>query len=270
MDIASSMRELVRDILSSHEQRADRVSEIVKGAKQVRGDAQKLIEDFRTSRKGIVEQLRKDLSAGRDERKAEVIEVLKGSQQIIKDFRGSRKALGSELRNELSQCMLNTVSEVRELKTDAQDLLNEFQNSREQARAKLREDLSKARADTQSEVRRMKTDFQRCQAEFKADLKKARAAWQGLGKSAEVESPPNEGAAGIAEEQAAGVPEEEVPELEGKLLAAVEEHPDGITLAEVAEILDVATVVLGRASRNLLDKGHIRKEGTNYFPAKGK
>jgi DNA-binding MarR family transcriptional regulator len=64
------------------------------------------------------------------------------------------------------------------------------------------------------------------------------------------------------------VAKEEIPDLEAKLLAIINEHPKGITLAEVAERLDVAPVVLSRASRSLLDKGRIRREEKLYFPVR--
>jgi predicted transcriptional regulator of viral defense system len=61
----------------------------------------------------------------------------------------------------------------------------------------------------------------------------------------------------------------EVPDLEAKLLAAVNKHPKGVSLAEVAQSLDVVPVVLGRASSSLLKKGLIRKKEKLYFPVAG-
>jgi len=70
----------------------------------------------------------------------------------------------------------------------------------------------------------------------------------------------------VMEKKKAPVAEEEIPNLEAKLLAMITLHPEGITLAEVAEKFDVAPIVLGRASRSLLAKGKIRKEDKLYFP----
>jgi len=63
--------------------------------------------------------------------------------------------------------------------------------------------------------------------------------------------------------------EEEIPDLEGKLLAVIREYPNGITLAEVSERLGVATVVLGRTARKLIEKGMVRREEKLYFPVMG-
>ena len=51
------------------------------------------------------------------------------------------------------------------------------------------------------------------------------------------------------------------------MLAAVNEHPEGMTLAGIADSLGVAPVVLGRVSKSLMKKGKVRKEEKLYFPA---
>jgi hypothetical protein len=63
---------------------------------------------------------------------------------------------------------------------------------------------------------------------------------------------------------------EDPPDLETKMLAAIGEYPaGGMTLADLANTLGVAPVVLGKASRNLLEKGKINKKNKLYFPADG-
>ena len=69
---------------------------------------------------------------------------------------------------------------------------------------------------------------------------------------------------------AAPVAKEEIPDLDAKLLAAVNEHRTGVTLVEAAESLGVAPIVLGRASKGLLKKGTIRKKEMLYFPVSAK
>ncbi len=108
----------------------------------------------------------------------------------------------------------------------------------------------------------MRREFAKAQAEVRDDLKEAAAAWQGLAKAmpvkgAEVKVPPK-----------AEVPvaKEEMPDLEARLLAMITLHPEGIGLTEVAEKFGVVPVVLGRASKGLVEKGKIRKEEKIYFP----
>ena len=115
----------------------------------------------------------------------------------------------------------------------------------------------------------MRKDFRESQSGVRAELQEARAAWQGLAatrvKIASKVKP------SVAAEEAVevAIAEEEAPDLETKLLTAVNEHPNGITLAEVANSLDVVPVVLGRAARSLLENGKIRKEDKVYFPIAG-
>jgi excisionase family DNA binding protein len=59
----------------------------------------------------------------------------------------------------------------------------------------------------------------------------------------------------------------EMSELEAKFFEAVRHNESGATLIELAERLDVAPVVIGRAAKYLLDAGRIRKEGSRYYLA---
>ncbi|MBI2869649.1 MAG: hypothetical protein HYX96_07485 [Chloroflexi bacterium] len=58
-----------------------------------------------------------------------------------------------------------------------------------------------------------------------------------------------------------------VSDFESQLLDAIGGHPEGVSLAAVAEGLGTAPVVLGRAVKNLLENGRIRKEDKLYFPS---
>jgi len=227
MRIASGMKELAQGIVSSHEERTKRIGEIRKETQQARQDAKDLIKDLQASRKEMAAQLRKDLAQDKAQRQSEVKQMLTDAQGLIKDFQSSRREMSSELKKQLRQGVENR----------------------------------------KSEVKQMLGDFGKAQAEVRADLKEAHDAWQELisKKKAVVKAPPK---VKKVEEERVEAPavEKEVPDWEKKLLTAIRENPNGITLAEVAESLSVAPVVLGRASRSLLERGEIRKEEKLYFP----
>lgn len=314
MTIATEMKELTRDIASSHADRMRRISEIREEANQTRGEAGSLIKSFGASRKETGHQLRrelvqdkahrkseamaiigeaqnilrgfetsrkesstkvrKDLSRGTAERRSEVRETLEDAQKLVKGYRTSRQKLSSKLRKELNQSRTKAKSDVEELLGNAQSLVEDFQTSRKEAGSKLRRDLAQNRANRESDVNEMSDSFRRARSDVRADLTEAGAAWQELAstmrtKRARVEMPSK---AAVAEEEIAEVPvaEEESPDLETKLLTAVDGHPEGITLSQVADSLGVAPIVLGRASRSLLEKGKIRKEEKIYFPVTSK
>ena len=299
MGIASGMKELTRNIASSHKDRMKRIGEIreeVKGARveaqdmihsfedsrketsrqlrrdlardktsrtsEVKGilrDSQDILKGFETSRKEAGTQLRKDLSRGTAERQSEVKKTLAGAQKLIRGFRSSRQNVSHQLREDLGRSRAKAKSEVGKLLGDAQSLVKDFQTSRREAGSQLRRDLAQSRANMESDVKQMQSDFRKTRGNVGADLKETRAAWQGLAGTI----PAKKGRTEIPLEAETSV---EIPKLE-KMLAVINEHPEGITLAGIADSLGVAPVVLGRVSKSLMKKGEIRKEEKLYFPS---
>jgi hypothetical protein len=156
--------------------------------------------------------------------------------------------------------------ETNGMRGKAQDLVRQFQTSRRQESTRLRTVLAQGRAERESETREMLKDFQGSRKETAAQIHKQLANTR-QAKRARVEVPPKAEAPG-AEEELAKTPfvENEAPDLEAKFLAAIIEHPRGITLAKVADSLGVAPIVLARAVKNLVNNGKIRKEEKFYFP----
>ncbi len=259
--------------------------DLVKDKASRKSGVKKMLEDAQASRREEGAQLRKELAQGVAERRSEV-------NAILGDSRSRRKETGSKLREELAQSRSSRKSEVAELLKSSQDLVTYLGKSRQETGKKLRKNLAQGAAARKSEAHVMLNDFQRAhnqmgtqlrkeladydrgiksevagmRQETKADLGEARTAWQELTrgvKKAAVKATPKVVRAEVA--KAAPV-EEETPDLETKLLAAITEHPEGITLTEVAESLGVAPVVFGRAARKLVDEGRVRKEDKSYFP----
>jgi len=237
MAITPGMKDIVQDIISSHDVRAAEV-------KGLRKEANEMLDSFKTSHKEMGTELRKSLAQGETERK-------EGS---------------AELKKELTQG-------VATLKSDVKGMLNDFQSSHQELSTELKKNLAQGEADRKQAsaelkkeltdyVRGMKSEVAGMRQVIRADLKEARTTWQGMTQAMEAKG------AGVKVPPKVEVPaaEEKIPDLEAKLLAAVRKHPMGITLAEVAESLGVVPVVLGRASRSLLERGLIRKEEKLYFP----
>lgn len=299
MGIASEMRSLAQDIASSRQDRVKRLREMREEVSRAREEAKDLIEGFQTSRRETGVRLRNELTRDKAQRKSEAKGILKEAQDILRNFttsrneisaqlreelskvmadrrsevsetlrgfKASRQKMGSEVKKELSQSRSRAKSEVAQLLGNAQTLVKDFGRSRREEGNRLRKELAKNRAERESGVKQMQSDFRKARSNLKGELREAAGAWREL--------------VGIKAQPKAKVREpEEVPEariprgiadLEAKLLAAVNEHPEGITLPEVAYSLGVVPIVLGRASRNLLDKGKIRKKEKFYFPVAGK
>ena len=238
MGIAAGMKGIVQNIVCSRE---ERVAE-VKGLKK---EANEMLDSFEASHKKMGAQLRRELADDKAKMGAEVKAMRSG-------FQSSRKEMSAKLMKNLAQGAAARKSEVHVM-------LNNFQREHNQMVAQLREELADYDRGIKSEVAGMKQ-------EAKADLEEARTAWQELirgVKKGTVKATPEAVKAEVAE---ATPVEEGTPDLEAKLLAAIREHPEGITLTEVAESLGVAPIVFGRAARKLVDEGRVRKEDKVYFP----
>ena len=191
-----------------------------------------------------------DIVSSHDVRAAEVKGLKEEANEMLDSFKASHKEMGTELKKELTQG-------VATLKSDVKGMLNDFQSSHKEMGTQLRKEL----ADYD---RGMKREVAGMRQVIRADLKEARADWQGMTQAMEAKG------AGVKVPPKVEVPaaEEEIPDLEAQLLAAVRKHAMGITLAEVAKSLGVVPIVLGRAAKSLLEKGKIHKKDKIYFPAR--
>ncbi|MDP2730150.1 MAG: hypothetical protein Q8O55_06690 [Dehalococcoidales bacterium] len=271
MGITAGMKDIVQDIVSSRDARAAEV----KGLKE---EAIEMLGSFQASHKKMGDQLRRELADDKAKMGAEVEAMRSG-------FQSSRKEMSSVLKKDLAEHTQAVRGEVVRLrqgmgashqdmsaklrknlaqgaavrKSEAHVMLNDFQRAHNQMGTQLRKELADNDRGIKSEVAGMRQ-------ETKADLGGARTAWQKLTrgvKKAAVKATPEAVKAEVA--KAAPV-EEETPDLKAKLLAAIAEHPEGITLTEVAESLGVAPIVFGRAAKRLVDEGRVRKEDKAYFP----
>jgi hypothetical protein len=207
--------------------------------------------------RGEVKTMRSGLAQSAAARESEV-------HGMLNDFQGSRQHMGAQQRKELAQNKAKMRGEVKTMrsglaqgvavrKPEVHVMLNDFQRSRQQMGTQQRKLLADYERGIESKVVAMRQ-------ETIADLRKARTAWQEL-------------ASGHAKRGGAEIlPKWEASphDVEAKLLAAVNEHPKGITLTEVADKLGIAPIVLGRASKSLLDKKLIRKKHKSYVPASAK
>lgn len=295
MGIATSMRELTQDILSSTEERASKLAELRGETRTLRREAVGMVKDFSTSRHEASRQLRQQLAQSNADRIKEVTESLKDAKNLVKGFHDSRKESGDQLRKELDQDEKNRKqqvkgtldnfqssrqetstelrrdlaegrerieSEVKETLADAEAMISGYQSSRHEMGAQLRTGLARNRKGMKTEVEGMRNDFRKNRAEVRADLKEASDTWREMNsaihnkKSGDKTSP----------EVPIKRPAETAPDLNEKLLSVINQHVVGITLSEATETLGLATIVLGKAAKALQEQGKIRKEGKLYFP----
>lgn len=298
MAIASGMRELTRDIASSRKDRAERIEDLREVTGELTRETMRQLRSLRAARRQEGDELQQTLARDRGERTAEVGSMLRDARQhldgyvashhndtirmrrslkkgtsarkaevgqMTRDARQHRQHLGVMLRNELGKATASRKSGVTDLLESASGLVQGFQARRKTTGGELRKGLSQSRADTAAAVRELRAGFHEAQEAVAKDLKEASAAWKGLSRPTPARSATIRRA---AKEKKTDVPvgEEKAADLETQLLAAIKEHPEGIPLSAVAESLGVASIVLGRASKSLIDGAKIRKEDKLYFP----
>jgi len=306
MGIASGMKNLTRDIASSHRERKKKISEIQKDANGARGEARQAIAGFTRSRREINRRLRQDLARDKARRKSETAGVLEEVQHLLKNFEASRKensaslrmkltegaaerraevkkALGdarglvagfrvarqhssAALRKDLGRSVAETAAETEKLRENARSLVKDSRAARQKTGGQLRKDLARSRTNRKTDVKQMLGGFDKIRRGVESELKEARAAWQGLSSTGQE-----------YKYKARNLPLTPAPVaraatsgLETKVLTVINAHPEGITFQEIADRIGIAPVMLGKASKGLLGKGQARKEGKLYFPVNGK
>ena len=273
MGIAAGMKDIVQDIVFSHEDRMRRIGEIREEANEAMGEAQSLIMGFEAYRQETSRQLERDLSRDKAKMGAEVRAMRNSFQtshkemslavhQNLAEHTQSVRGHVAEMRQEIGASHQDMSKKLRKdlaqgaaaCKSEVKGILNDFQKSRQQTGVQLRKELTNYDRGIKNEVAGMRQ-------ETRGDLGEARTAWQGLAST----MPAKRSGAEIPQ-KAETLAAEETIDLEAKMLAAVNEHPEGMTLADIADSLGVAPIVLGRAVKSLVDKAEIRKEEKLYFP----
>ncbi len=302
MAIATSMKELAEDILTSCQERAGKLTELKEETRVLRQEATGMVKDFSTSRHEASRQLRRQLAQSNTERTKQVRESQDDARNLIKGLRASRDASGAQLRKVLAQRREHLVQSEKKRQQEVRDSLDDFRNSRCDTSAQLRSDLAMSRSNMKSEVkdmlagaealisgcqssrrtmgarlrnnlatnrderraevRVMRDGFGKVQAEVRADLKEASDAWRGMDSAIHAKKSGGKTSPEVQVKRAG----ETAPDLKEKLLSIINQHAGGITLSEAAETLGLARIVLGKAVKTLQEQGKVRREEKLYFP----
>ena len=295
MGIATSMKELTQDILSSSEDRADGLAKLKKQTSVLRREAKDMVKDFSASHHETSRQLKRRLAQSNADMKKQGMASREEAQNLIKGFQAERKESGTQLRKELAQnereckkqvqdlmegfqesrhdasyhlskelaeSKAKIKSEVWEVLADVDALIKDYQSSRRTMGAQLKNDLSKDRVGRKAEVEEMLGDFQKDRAEVRADLNQASDTWREMALTICTEKAGGAELPEVKKETPAGIS----TDLKEKLFSIINRHNNGgITLSEVADTLGVATVTLSKAARTLQEEGKVRRIGKVYY-----
>jgi hypothetical protein len=158
----------------------------------------------------------------------------------------------------MGKTALKANSDVSKLLKEARGLIRGFHTSRRKTSHYLKQDLSRGRTQVKSEVRQMLSEFRHARKDSGPGPGKVR--------------PPG-ARSGEGDQSAGSRPKTKAPaaalsaNLGPKVLGTIDAHPDGITMAGIADSLGVVPVVLSKTMSGLVAGGKVRKEGRGYFPA---
>jgi hypothetical protein len=296
--IASSMKELTGNILSSSEERVRKLTQLKSETKAMRQEAADRMQHNSETRKEARQQLQKQLSQSTQERKKRVNQDLKNSQNLIKRFHTERKNGADHLNKDLKLGLEHLAGEEKRRKQEVKDTLKQIGNSRHKVSVQLRKDLAHSRLDMKKNVKHtlngaeslvngfrsdrsamssaqhkdlnankmdrrtgvkdMLDDFSGTRGKVRNELDQASRAWKGIRSH------------GIPEiESKPVIKSKSKSNLEGSLLKVISQQAKGITLSDAAHILGLKPVVLGKAARALINGAKVRKEGKVYLPVNG-
>lgn len=249
-------------------------------------ETQSMLQDLSKTREENSKALKDDLQKSLINLHSEVQAMLNNSRKLRNDMR-------AVLKEEFQEANSKRLQEVKELKDTTQALMQKFRDSLEEMSKTLRRSLNESSSERRASVQQMLEEIREELSKVRAELAGAAAAWREVYESKKKEvvegvvledigkRVPEEivetdelsaKEAVVSEEEVSletyekGSTVEEEVDLKLKMLEIIKDHPEGISLSDIADMLGVAYVVLGRDVKSLLDEGRIRREGKFYFP----
>jgi len=274
MGRADEMKNLGEGIVASYDARVKAGGELVK-------DTHDMLKRFQTEHKEMADRLSADLTKGEEDRVKDFKAMVEGIQveqkdrnkavaDLLEKFAKDHEAMADELRKSLAKGETGRIEDFKEMMEGIQKFVADVVKETKRLMDAIRASQGERNKEVLDLLEVFKTEREEAAANWHVltvTMAEKRGIMPKVGVEVKPKVKPKAGA-----EKKVEVPveeEEEIPDLEGKLLAVIREYPNGITLAEVSERLGVATVVLGRTARKLIEKGMVRREEKLYFPVMG-
>ncbi len=250
MSLADDIRALVDEIGDSREKRKLSQELISSATRSLIGDARAFLGNMRILRSkwervSMVGTLRAHTEARRDAAQQErknrsqfFDKVRSGTCQTLASMAETRKESGGSLRTGLANYRRSLVARTKQLKQEAAQQTAARSEERRKRISVLNADLASCTAHRRS---------------LTTDRGLATSIWvQRTGATVAAAPPPAGG-------------EAETPGYEEAALALLRDHPEGLTMAEIADTQGVHFVVFAQPLRNLIDTGLVRREGKTYY-----
>lgn len=204
-----------------------------------------LIEDFRRFRNTSAQTMEKNLERFVHRMQTEV-------KDLIDKARASRQEMGRETAKELQETTAATRQRTDEIAAHSRGLMSGFHQARTDMAKQVAMHLVMSTDDRRRNVIRLLEGFRSSQRALRNDLDGAHQLWRTRRNEAAIpgvltfdtqkpEQPP-----GIADEE--------------RILNIILEHPDGISVSQISEMLGVSTLLVGRVATDFAGNGIIRKD----------
>jgi hypothetical protein len=258
------MKKLKEEIATSYAERRWALEELRKEARDCCYVARVELEGFRTELQRESMEFHKDLVEDKIKRRAEAEQMRRFVRELQANFRQYRKEAIEQLTAGLQEDYRKRKAETESILKEAKNLILQYRREREDEAVKLHSELIASDAERRGDVAHMRHEFRRAQSGVRSDILTAAAAWRRIPKTGIRKTEERRRVETIQEEEP--VDEDGADALEEKLLAVINEHPEGITLSEVADSFGVVPIVFGKASKRLIEAGKVRKEDKYYYP----
>lgn len=295
MAFSQEVKNLATQIAATAEQRKKELDDLRAHSLQSMMEYKKVISELGSARKERTKEQQRELLQNEKERKEQMLKSIQQVQEFIKDITASRKE-NTKLQNDrLSQGRIELSKERGVLSKEREEFSKEVTQMRKElcderltnAKA-LHQELSDSVLEDKKEVRKLREEAQalckeleKSRVVFRNELKQAKAAWDQVLKG-EIPATSEKKIEGYlekkeTEKEQKAVEEPSIPverAVESKIEEAIIEklvneiakHPDGILLTDLAAIIDVAPIVLGRPIYQLIKAAKISKRDKLYYP----
>ncbi|MBU3895948.1 hypothetical protein KKG36_01340, partial [Patescibacteria group bacterium] len=187
---------------------------------------------------------------------------------------------------EFKETLADIQSRQRAREGEVAEMIKKFENELEEMASELKALLSQSESTRLEEFKSMLADIkskQRVREEevaelltaFQKDITEARTHWQNLakimaskrtGKQVPITEVPKEAEVPRPVEEAAEEAFEE-GDLKARALRIIEDNPQGISLRQIGERLNIAYIRLGSPVNQLIEEGRVVKRDSIYLPA---
>lgn len=305
MGIASDIKQLGEDIIDSYDVRVKAIGQLEGDVHKMLKGFQTEHKEMAANLNDFLAKGEKDRLAGFKAMMADtqkfISNLTKEVSSMIKRFQKEHKEMADELKDSLAKGetdrlkafkpMMNEIQKgIKGIEAYVKNRLKEFSDAHADMSEKLKKELAKYVNDMVKATKKLMGDIQARQKErntevadlleaFNTEREKMAANWQSLtatmtkkrgGKPVKVEA--GGGAKTVKEvvEKKKGkkkAAKEEVKEegTTGEILSILEDYPDGATLSEIADEMDVHFASLIRPMGELVDDGKVEKVDNRYL-----